>query len=266
MTHPKEPLATPRLALRGNSLRSKLFTPFVIILVLLGVAATSGALHLLNTASIQTADERLIASQEILFREVKKQESMLETYAVFLQHFASLAHRFEGQNEIGIIQDRLFNTLEQDNISVTFYPVEIAPLLQIPSLVSLFEQVQRSEQPRFRYSNDLGPLPVLMVAAPIYVNGEFSQILLLATEMGEQFLHSVASPLQVKAAMMTLEGKVIARSHSDVTPNSLTPSQFTAASLGERLYFTIEEPEHGTERHQISAIPFGTSDLIFLFI
>ncbi|PLX88500.1 MAG: hypothetical protein C0614_02450 [Desulfuromonas sp.] len=266
MTQSKETLATPRQALRGNSLRSKLFTPFIIILVLLGVAATSGALHLLRTATTATADERLLATQEILFREFKKQESLLEVYAVFLQHFSSLATRFEGQDEIGIIQDRLFNTLEQENVSVTFYPVEIAPLLQNQSLISLFEQVQRSGQIRFRYSNNLGPLPVLMVAAPIHVDGELSQILLLATEMGGQFLYSVANPLQVKAALMTLEGEVIARSHSDVSPNPLTPAQFTAASRGERLYFTIEEPEHGTERHQVSAIPLGNSDLVFLFV
>ena len=266
MTQSNEPLATPNKALRSNRLRSKLFTPFIIILVLLGIGATSGALHLLRTATTQTADERLLATQEILFRGFKKQESILEVYAIFLQHFASVSSRFEGQNEIGIFQDHIYNTLEKENISVTFYPVEIAPLLQKQSLINLFEQVLRSGQPRFRYSNDLGPLPVMMVAAPIHVDGKLSQIVLLSSEMGEQFLHSVASPLQVKAALMTLDGKVIASSHSDATPNPLTPSQFTAASLGERLYFTIEEPGHGTERHQVSAIPLGTSDLVFLFV
>lgn len=266
MTPATEQPDIPRTPGRGISLRSKLFIPFVLILTLLGIGATLGALHLLRTATTQTADERLLATQEILFREFKKQESMLETYATFLQHFEALANQFEGRSEVGILQDRLYNTLEDSRISVTYYPVEIIPLLPNPTMVSLFDQVRRSNQLRFRYSNEFGELPVLMVASPIFVHGELQQFLLLSTEMGEQFLHTIAAPLQVKASLLNVDGQIIASSHSDVTLNSLTPAQFAAVGRGERLYFTVDEGQAGQERHQVSAIPLGTTDLVFLFI
>ncbi|MCK5342226.1 MAG: hypothetical protein KAR20_02415, partial [Candidatus Heimdallarchaeota archaeon] len=51
-----------------------------------------------------------ITLDEVLYREFKKQESILQTYAVIMQQFQSLSERFQYESELGILQDRLFNT------------------------------------------------------------------------------------------------------------------------------------------------------------
>ena len=50
--------------------------------------------------------------------------------------------------------------------------------------MALFDQVRRSDQPRFRYSEELGSTPMLMVAAPIHKQGQISQIILLQNRHG----------------------------------------------------------------------------------
>ncbi|MBW2478231.1 MAG: diguanylate cyclase [Deltaproteobacteria bacterium] len=247
-----------------RSLRYKLFLPFLVIIILLGMAATFSSVGLLKSSLIQSADDRLLATQEMLFREFKKQEIILQTYTVLLQHFVSLVRHVNDTEEVGILQDQLFTTLEESNISVAFYPSEIVAHLPQQSLVNLFDQAQRSKQPRFRYSNEFGDHPVLMVAAPLYSWDKSDKIMLLHMAMGDSFLHRIANPLGVKAILMNFEGKTIAQSHEAQTPISLTPAQINSISRGERVYLEQDHPGDGTQRYQISAIPLGSSELIFL--
>ena len=192
------------------SLRYKLFLPFLVIIILLGMAATFSSVGLLRSSLIQSADDRLVATQEMLFREFKKQEIILQTYTILLQHFVSLVKHVNDTEEVGILQDQLFTTLEEANISVAFYPSGVVAHLPQQSLVNLFDQAQRSKQPRFRYTNELGDHPVLMVAAPLYAWDKSDNIMLLHMAMGDSFLHRIANPLGVKAVLMDFEGKTIA--------------------------------------------------------
>ena len=105
---------------RRQSLRKKLFLPFLIILIIFGAATIYGSLGLLRSSLTQSTDDRLLATQEILYREFKKQETILHTYAVFLQHFQAMATQFEENDEIGILQDKLFNTLGSPTFPLAF--------------------------------------------------------------------------------------------------------------------------------------------------
>ena len=167
---------------RFRSLRSKVFLPFLFLIVALSVASIYGTVHLADESFKNSADERLTATQEVLFREFKKQEIILQTYAVLMQQFQNLSDRFQNEAEIAILQDRLYNTLENAHISTTFYPADIRGLIEQESMISLFDQVRRSNSPRFRYSNEFGSVPVLMVAAPLYEKNELTQIILLQTD------------------------------------------------------------------------------------
>jgi HAMP domain-containing protein len=248
---------------RFRSLRRKVFLPFLFLIVALTVAAIYGSFHLAEHSFQNSADERLAATKEVLYREFKKHENILQTYAVIMQQFQSLSERFQNEAEFGILQDRLFNTLEQANITTTFYPADIRGLIQQESLVSLFDQVRRSGKPRFRYSNEFGGVPVLMVAAPIYTDKELSRILLLQTAMGETFLRSVTSALNVSAALMTPEGKTIVKSNPEFTDVYLTPAQINMIDSGQTLFLNHDI---GTdpERHLFAMIPLGKSDRIIL--
>jgi len=248
---------------RFRSLRRKVFLPFFVLITALCVAAIFGAYHLADRSFQNSSDQRLLAAQEVLFREFKKQEDVLQTYAVILQQFQSLSIRYPGDSDIGILHDRLFNTLEESNISIAFYPADIRGMIQQESLVTLFDQVRRSNQPRFRYSNEFGGVPALMVAAPLNRHGEIAQILLLQTYMGDAFLRSVATTLNVEASLVSLDGKLMARSGSGVTEVALTPAQISYLDQGQPL-FIDHETDRGPERHLFSIIPLGSSDMVIL--
>lgn len=250
---------------RFRSLRSKVFLPFLFLIIALSVAAIWGSIHLAKESFQNSADERLTATQEVLYREFKKQEIILQTYAVIMQQFQSLSEKFHDEAEIAILQDRLFNTLEQSKISTTFYPADIRGLIQQESLVQLFDQVRRSNKSRFRYSNEFGGVPVLMVAAPLYNNNEISQIILLQTAMGESFLNNVTSALNVSAALMAIDGTILAKSSKEYTTLDLTPAQINLLGTGQPL-FLDHDLDKGSERHLFTIIPLGSSDNVLLSV
>ena len=248
---------------RFRSLRRKVLLPFLVLIAALFCSAIYGSLHLAGSSFKNSADERLAATREVLFREFKKQELILQTYAVIMQQFQSLSERFQSEAEFGILQDRLFNTLEESNISTAFYPADIRGLVQQKSLVDLFEQVRRSDQARFRYSNEFGGVPVLMVAAPLHDQGKITRILLLRTVMGETFLRNVTSSLNVEAALMSIDGQVMAQSSENITALTLTPAQINLIGTGQPLFLDDNTGEC-LDRHLFSIIPLGSSDMVLL--
>ncbi len=249
---------------RGLTLRTRLLLPFLTTLLLLAIVTGSGSVHIFNTALALSADDRLRAAQEVLYREFKKQETILETYISFLQQFQSLVHRYPDETEVGLLQDRLFNTLEKSDISVAFYPIDSADLLPIASLQDLFEQARRSGEPRFRYTDEFSAMPVLMVAAPLFENGEATQIIVLQTNMGGNFLHQATSPLGVRSSLHRLDGKILCKSDPDATPLTLSEEQLIKVSSGTQLFLGHKHPGSANHRHLLAAIPLGSSDLVFL--
>ena len=248
---------------RFRSLRSKVFLPFFLLILALCTAAIWGSIHLAERSFKNSADERLAVTQEVLYREIKKQEIILQTYAVILQQYQSISERFRNEGEIAILQDRLYNALEEMNISTAFYPVDIRGLIQKEELVALFDQVRRSDRPRFRYSDEFGSGPVLMVAAPIHSRGIITQILLLKTDMGDAFLHNVSSALHVGASLMKLDGQIVASSSTKNSAIKLTPAQLTMLDSGQPLYLDNVNGNN-VERHLFTMIPLGTSDRVLL--
>ncbi|MDH3999162.1 MAG: diguanylate cyclase, partial [Desulfuromonadales bacterium] len=188
---------------------------------------------------------------------------ILQTYSIFLQQFQMMTERVGYSPELGILQDKLFNSLEVENISSTIYPADIKDLIENKTLLSLFDQVVRSSRARFRYTSDLGEAPYLMVASPLYDHGETTRILLLQSEMGQTFLHEIASSLNITATLISLSGEVLAQSHPEATPLELTPAQINHIGQGHKLYIDHDNAS-GLERHQYSIIPLGSSDMVIL--
>ncbi len=249
---------------RFISLRRKVFLPFLLLVTILSITAIAGALHLAKQSFENSTDERLNAAQEVLYREFKKQEIILQTYAVLLQHFQALAGNFQDSSEIGILQDRLYSNLDEAQISTAFYPVDIRDLVQQESLHSLFDQVRRSERARFRYTSDFGS-PVLMVAAPVMEQGKITQILLLQSDMGNTFLRSITTSLNVEAALMTIDGQILAHSRRNKQDIELSPAQITSIGSGTPLIRNTTGAD-GPERHLFTMIPLGTSDMVLLSV
>ncbi|MCM2264622.1 MAG: diguanylate cyclase [Desulfuromonadales bacterium] len=266
MTTPDDPASLPPAGRkRGLSLRLKLFLPLAVLLIALGAATLFGLLYLLRDLTERTVDQQLNSASEVMFREFRKQEELLLAYANFLEQFHFLSERFAQSDEIGILQDRLFSTLEKENISVTFLTVDSKNPSPFPFLDDLFEQARRSGQPRFRYSDQLNGEPMLIVAAPLLVKDQTSKIMLMQASMGDDFLAKVTKPLGLSASLHDLSGKLLASSGGDLTPLNLQPGQISQLGSTGKLYGE-HETSNGPVRHLLALIPLGTSDMVMLSV
>lgn len=250
---------------RGLSLRLKLFLPLVFLFAAFGIVVLFGSLYLLRDITQRTLDQRLNAASEVLFREFRKQEEILLAYANFLEQFHFLSERFEQRDEIGILQDRLFSTLEKENISVTFLTLTRNSPSPFPALDDLFEQARRSGKPRFRYSDELTGEPTLIVATSLQSTGENTKILLLQAPMGNDFLATAAKPLGLSAALHDLTGKVLASSDDQPSTMALQADQISQLGAAGKLFTETPSP-NGPVRHLFALIPLGSSDLIMLSV
>jgi diguanylate cyclase (GGDEF)-like protein len=220
-------------------------------------------MDMLHTIAERTLDERLSAGSEVLFRDFKRQEERLLAYANFFEQLLVPDNQLENIDEVGILLDRLFNTLEKENISVTLLSPSDRSPSPFPALKDLFAQVQRSHQPRFRYTDQLNGLPTLIVAAPLRTRDESSRLLLLQVAMGDDFLARACKPLGLSASLHDLDGKVLATSEASVTPMKLQAEQLTQMASSGRIFAEHDSPD-GPVRHLFTLVPLGTSDMIML--
>jgi len=241
------------------SLRNKILLPFFVILILLGSGATIVSVLLIDEAISKTADERLAAFQEVVFREIKKQEIILGTYAALLQNVQALPEKHEKST---LLKDQLYTTLRESNISATFYPAQLSNEIPYESLRSLFSQVYRSGKPRFRLTTDTGSTPALTVAAPVRLNGKIQSIILLQTPVTRPFLKQLADPFNASFFILSSTGDVLIGSDDKNHNHELSPQELQDILEGRRVFKNDTAPS--PRRHLFSAIPLGTTDLIIL--
>ncbi|MGW8312130.1 MAG: diguanylate cyclase [Desulfuromonadales bacterium] len=248
---------------RFRSLRNKLFLPFILLILLVCVAAVWGSMQLLEMAVKQSTDERLAAAREVLYREFKKQEILLQHYAVIVQQFQTLTEQAPGDDQLDRPQRKLLETLKDANISAAYYPVDDHGPGARHSLTLLFDQVRRSGRARFGYLEESDGGPVLAVAAPVLLNGQLAKIILLKSSLGDTFLRNATATLNISATLMSMNGQVIARSRPDSAELKLTPEQFQRVGQGQPL-FIDHTGDSGLERYLFTMIPFGSSDRALL--
>lgn len=242
--------------IRGMSLRKKILLPFFLILGLLGSGATVVSVLLITDALSNTADERLLAFQQVVYREIKKQELLLANYTHLLQEIG------DGERIAATAYDRLSDALSESNISVSLYPAEMLDEVPNPSLRELFSQALRSGKPRFRLATDIGTTPSLAVAAPLRAGGEVQNFILLQSPVDRALLRQISAPFHADLFLLTANGSPLASSTDDVSPPGLTPSDISAVLTGQSLFRAEKAPF--SHRHLYSAIPLGTTDLIIL--
>lgn len=249
---------TERDAVKGMSLLHKILLPFFLILSTLGVGATIISVLLISEAISKTADERLSAFQEVIFREIKKQEILLATYADILDH--SLTNT-PAKGAL-TIPTKLKSSLLGSKIMASLYRVGSGMDSDNPTLHDLLQQALLSGQLRYRFITDLGPTPTLAVAAPVHQGGDTRPILLLQTPMDHVFLAKLSAPFNAKAFLFSIDGKVLAGSERNHQHPVLSPGELEQILSGKRVFKT--ENTLFPQRHLYSAVPLGTTDIILL--
>ncbi len=246
-------------------LRQQILIPFFVILVLVGVAATVGSSLLIGEALTDTADERLLAFEEVLYREVKKQEILLSTYARIIDYTQHVSLSNDETGELAMLQDQLYASLSDAHITVAYYPANLEADMVPPGLGDLFDQTRKSGKPRFRFVVGEGVTPALTVAVqPLDHGNPAGTILLLQTPMTETFLKQLALPFNAEASLLGMDGEMLIASEQASLPPTLASEELKNVLTGKRVFKTLDR--EGTDRFLFYAVPLGTTDLVILVV
>lgn len=244
-------------------LRHKILVPFFLIITIFGCVVSYGTYHLIQGALISTANQRLTAIQEIIFRELKKQEFLLLTYAnmVEFQHYAS--KESQADPFYALRQDKLLRLLGDANVTAITYPA-IDPGNHDSVLTELFRQANSSGKPRFRFFSTPDVPALLSVAIPLPQTKLEKELLLLQTPLDTAFLKQIVAPFNTGAAIVDLDRKTLVATESDITLEALNDAQVTRLIGGEQISQTVER--RGLRRQLYSAIPIGNSEIVILAV
>ncbi len=249
-----------REPVRNWSLRHKILLPFFLILLLLGTVSTGSFVLLITQALQKTANDRLFACQDVIFREIKKQEILLETYTDLIGYAYLISKNDSTSESLVVQQQHLVEKLRNTDISVDFYLADSRDQIPSQSLRDLIDHAARSGQSRFRFATDIGTIPALTVAAPLPGGINPKHVLVLQTPIKPAFLRTHSSGFGVRTSLMSLSGEVISSSETGHNPPVLSRDELEEILTGKQLIRTSSTPR--TIKYLFSAIPLGTSELI----
>ncbi len=249
-----------RNPVRNWSLRHKILLPFFLILLSLGTVATFSFVLLITQALQKTANERLVACQDVIFREIKKQELLLQTYADLIGYASLVTENDRTSGNLVVQQQHLTEKLDSADITIDFYSFDDLEQVSLQSLRDLIDHAARSGRHRFRFATDLGAFPSLALAAPLPGGSRTKQVLVLQTPVKPAFLRAHSSGFGVRTSLLSLDGDVLSSSESGHNPPILSRQQLEGILNGTPIILTRSSPR--STRYLFSAIPLGSSELI----
>jgi diguanylate cyclase (GGDEF)-like protein len=243
-------------------LRHKILAPFFLIIIIFGCVVTYGTYHLIQGALISTANQRLTAIQEIIFRELKKQEFLLLTYGNMVEFQYYTSKESQSDPYFALRQDKLLCLLGDGNVTAVTYPATGTG--SYGALDELFRQANTSGKARFRFFSNPDVPALLSVVVPLPLTRTEKELLLLQTPVDTTFLKQIVAPFNTDAAIIDLDRQILVTTADDITMNNLSDEQMTRLIGGEKIAQTVER--HGSHRQLYSAIPIGNSEIVILAI
>ena len=243
------------------SLRHKILFPFFIILLLLGGVATSSFILLLNRAIHETVDDRLTSGRDVIFREIKNQEFLLQNYADLIGYAYRLPPSKGTTTAFPREHEQLLASLARSDIQVDFLPVTQWRELPASDLRELIDHAIRSGRSRFRFLNSAQTPPTLTVASLLPEGAREAQVLILRTQVKASFLSAHSIGFGARTSLMNLSGEILTSSDPDHLPPGLSPDQLATVIGGQSLIRV-----GNAAKYLYSAIPLGTSELVLTVI
>lgn len=243
------------------SLRHKILLPFFIILLLLGGVATSSFILLLNRAIHETVDDRLTSGRDVIFREIKNQEFLLQNYAELIGYAYRLPPSGRASRSFPPEHEELLASLARNDIQAEFLPVDQWRELPASELRELIDHTIRSGRSRFRFLNSAQMPPTLTVASLLPEGAREAQVLILRTPIKASFLSAHSIGFGARTSLMNLSGEILTASDPEHLPPGLSPDLLATVIGGQSL---IRVGNAG--KYLYSAIPLGTSELVLTVI
>lgn len=243
-------------------LRHKILGPFFLIIISFGCVVSYGTYYLIQGALISTANQRLSAIQEIIFREIKKQEFLLLTYGNMVEFQYYTSKESQSDPFFALRQDKLLRLLGEGNVTTITYPTTATG--KFGALDELFRQVNDSGKARFRFFSTPDVPALLSVVVPLPQTRREKDLLLLQTPVDTAFLKQIVAPFNIDAAIINLDRETLVATTDDLTLYNLSDEQMTRLIGGEKIAQTVAH--HGYHRQLYSAIPIGNSEIVILAV
>jgi diguanylate cyclase (GGDEF)-like protein len=246
---------------RAWSLRHKILIPFFVILLLLGGVGTSNFILLMNRAVHETVDDRLISGRDVIFREIKNQEFLLQNYAELIGYAYRLPPSGGAFKSFPPEYEQLLESLSRSDIQAEFLPVDQWRELPASDLRELIDHAIRSGRTRFRFLGSEQTSPTLTVASLLPEGAREARVLILRTPIKASFLSAHSIGFGARTSLMNLSGEILTSSEPKHPPPGLSPDQLATVIGGQSL---IRVGAAG--KYLYSAIPLGTSELVLTVI
>jgi len=250
---------------RRNRLRNKMLLPFFFSIILFGAAATIGSIGFIRAVIEKSIDERLYATHEILYREIKSLEIKLSEYAkqlLFITNAVSSPLN-DNENTTSLLLESFFATLGNDHIFVASFPGNAGDYLYYEPIQELFAQTLQVGQPKFRYLSQPGTVPTLAIASPFPErDNNRIGIYFLQTPMDKSFLTRLSPNSTYHITLLSATGVPIISNSDDISLPLLNAAQLSAIQRGEHLY--LSSGSLFLSRHLFHAVPLGTNDKLIL--
>jgi len=248
-----------------SSLRRKVLIPFFVILATIGTVATVGSIYVITDSMTKTADKRLTAFQQQVYREIRNVETDLLHKSRLLELSYRISHSatIPGSDN-NTIEGLIDEVLIAKNIRAQFIDPDLSQQTKSATLAEMFSQAQSSKKNRIRFTTDLGTDPALTLVTPVVTNDVLDQFILVQKTLDQSYFKEVAETLDIKLAILDIDGEPLIKSHDNIGPYQLTAPLLQRIFNGERVFIT--NTNLFTSRTLYSVIPLGTTDTILLAV
>lgn len=248
-----------------SSLRRKVLLPFFVILATIGGVATVGSIYVITDSMTKTADNRLTAFQQQVYREIRNVETDLLHKSKLLELSYRISHSaaIPGTDN-NTIEELIDEVLVTKNIRAQYIEPRLSQQTQSETLAEMFSQAQASKRNRIRFTTDLGTDPALTLVTPVVTNNTLDQLILVQKTLDQTYLKEIAEPLDIKLTIFDIDGVSLIKSHDNIERHQLTAPLLQRIFNGEKVFKT--NTNLFTSRTLYSVIPLGTTDTILLAV
>jgi diguanylate cyclase (GGDEF)-like protein len=230
-----------------------------------GAAATVGSIYMITDTLTQTADNRLIAFQQQVYRDIRNIETDLLHKTKLLEISYRIDHSPDiPDGDINAITQLIDETLTAKNMRARFINPQFSDQAPDTTLAQMFSQARASRRNRIRFTTGLGPDPTLTLVTPILENNTVEQFILIQANLDQPYLKEIADPLGIKIAIFNINGEPLIKSHDTIDHQQLTEPLLKRILSGEKVFSS--GPDQLSNRTLYNLIPLGTTDTILLSI
>lgn len=244
-----------RLSGSGSlSLSKKILLPFILFLLILGLTATVGSIHLIRTALNLSLNQRLTESRTQLTLQIKAVEADL-------LHFSNMLTAIDDRDDDShSTYHTLAGIMGQIGIEARLVHDNEIQDIEDPQLRQILDHADRSGRSQTRFFGKQDGQPTLAIAKSTGKE-DGAPIFLLLKPLKKEIFQPLISTSGYKVFIFDKLGRRLLATDAGQHVPDLTGERLEKAIRGETV---ITDHPREALRFLVSAVPLGTTDLLLI--